>query len=161
MQNNEADWWQNPAPNLLPILHKARNLSVDLLDKIGTVVEMRFNLLHPPFNNLKLRQAIMPAIDQSDFMQAGNGTETSLFALKVGVFTPRLAAGQHRGPRCADGNAGFCGGEKAGGRKWLQGRARGFPDAHGLPNFERLQPGWRGSADPARYQCRSPGDGSG
>ncbi len=88
MTNNEADWWQSPTPDLLPLLRKGRGISVDLLDKIGTVAVMRFNLLHPPFNNLKLRQALLPAIDQADFMAAAFGSETSLFALNVGVFTP-------------------------------------------------------------------------
>jgi peptide/nickel transport system substrate-binding protein len=88
MQNNEADWWQTPTPDLLPILRKARGVSVDLLDKIGTVAVMRFNLLHPPFDNVKLRQAILPAINQADFMSAAFGSETSLYALNVGVFTP-------------------------------------------------------------------------
>ena len=88
IQNNEADWWQTPTPDLLPILRKTRGVSVDLLDKFGAVAVMRFNMLHPPFDNLKLRQAILPAIDQSDFMSAGFGSEKSLYAINVGVFTP-------------------------------------------------------------------------
>ncbi|MCW3475802.1 ABC transporter substrate-binding protein [Limobrevibacterium gyesilva] len=88
MQNGEADWWQTPSPDLLALLRKARGVNVDLLDKFGTMAVMRFNMLHPPFDNVKLRRAILPAIVQDDFMAAAIGSETELFATGVGVFTP-------------------------------------------------------------------------
>ena len=88
MQNGEADWWQTPTPDLLPLLRKARGVAVDRLDTVGTVAVMRFNLTQPPFNNVKLRRAILPAISQADFMAAAMGSETELYALNVGVFTP-------------------------------------------------------------------------
>jgi peptide/nickel transport system substrate-binding protein len=88
MQGGEADWWQTPTPDLLGVLRKARGVAVDRLDTIGTVAVMRFNMLHPPFDNVKLRRAILPAIDQSDFMAAAMGDEKDLYATGVGVFTP-------------------------------------------------------------------------
>ncbi len=88
MQNDEADWWQTPTPDLLALLRKARGVSVDRLDTVGAVAVMRFNMLQPPFDNVKLRRAILPAINQADFMAAAMGSETDLFSLNVGVFTP-------------------------------------------------------------------------
>ncbi len=88
MQNGEADWWQTPTPDLLPLLRRARGVAVDRLDTIGTVAMIRFNMLQPPFNNVKLRRAILPAVNQADFMAAAIGGETDLYALNVGVFTP-------------------------------------------------------------------------
>ena len=88
MQNDEADWWQTPTPDLLPLLRKASGVSVDLLDTIGNMGVLRCNMLHPPFDNVKLRRAILPAISQADFMQAAMGNEASLYKIDVGVFTP-------------------------------------------------------------------------
>jgi ABC-type transport system substrate-binding protein len=49
---------------------------------------MRFNSLHPPFNDKRIRQALLPAISQEDFMTAAVGTDPSLRVTGVGVFTP-------------------------------------------------------------------------
>lgn len=88
IQSGEEDWWQNPTFDLLPVLRKAPGVVVDLLDEFGVVGVMRFNMLHPPFDNVKLRQAILPAIDQADFMNAATGGDPKLSRVGVGVFTP-------------------------------------------------------------------------
>jgi peptide/nickel transport system substrate-binding protein len=88
IQAGEQDWWQTPTADLLPTLRRGRNIVVERLDDFGIVGVMRFNMLHPPFNNEKLRRAILPAIVQDDFMAAAMGTETDLFRVPVGVFTP-------------------------------------------------------------------------
>src|ERR1700761_5675512 len=49
---------------------------------------MRFNMLPPPFDNVKLRRAILPAINQADFMNAAMGNDSELTRTGVGVFTP-------------------------------------------------------------------------
>jgi peptide/nickel transport system substrate-binding protein len=49
---------------------------------------MRFNVLHPPFDNVKLRRAILPALNQEDFMDAAMGGDKELSRTGVGVFTP-------------------------------------------------------------------------
>ena len=107
MQNGEADWWQSPTPDLLPLLRRARGVTVDLLDKIGTVAVMRFNMLHPPFDNVKLRRAILPAINQADFMAAAYGDETSLFGINVGVFTPGSPLANKAGLEALTGTRDF------------------------------------------------------
>ncbi|MCX7381705.1 MAG: ABC transporter substrate-binding protein [Alphaproteobacteria bacterium] len=88
MQAGEQDWWQTPTADLLPMLRKGRNITVERLDDFGIVGVMRFNMLHPPFDNMKLRRAILPAIAQEDFMAAAMGSETDLARAPVGVFTP-------------------------------------------------------------------------
>ena len=88
MQSGEQDWWQTPTADLLPILRKARGVVVERLDEFGIVGVMRFNMLHPPFDNVKLRRAILPAIAQDDFVVAAMGSETDLYRAPVGVFTP-------------------------------------------------------------------------
>jgi peptide/nickel transport system substrate-binding protein len=42
-------------------------------NQLGSQIIMRFNHLHPPFNNLKARQAAMYAIAQEDFLRAQVG----------------------------------------------------------------------------------------
>jgi len=61
---------------------------VDLIDTLPLGGVMRLNHLHPPFNDKKIRQAILPAIDQTDYMSAVVGTDPSVYRANVGVFTP-------------------------------------------------------------------------
>jgi peptide/nickel transport system substrate-binding protein len=35
LQNGEVDWWENPIPDLVPVLKKNRNISVDIADPLG------------------------------------------------------------------------------------------------------------------------------
>jgi peptide/nickel transport system substrate-binding protein len=88
MQSGEAEWWQSPTVDLLPVLRRARNLVVERLDDYGSIGVMRFNMLHPPFDNVKLRRAILPALNQEDFMNAAMGGDPELSRTGVGVFTP-------------------------------------------------------------------------
>lgn len=73
LQRNEVDWWENPLPDLLPNLLKMPAIRSEVLDPLGALGVMRFNHLNPPFNNVKLRQAFIPAIDQNDFVSAVYG----------------------------------------------------------------------------------------
>ena len=88
IQADEADWWQNPLVDLLPQLKRSRGVEVLVKDKIGNIEIIRFNSLHPPFDNPKLRQAVLMVVDQREFMQAAFGDDPSLWKTPVGVFTP-------------------------------------------------------------------------
>ena len=88
MQAGEADWWQNPIVDLLPQLKRAKGVNVQTVDTIGNVEIIRFNHLHPPFNNVKMRRAVLMVVDQKEFMQAAFGDDTSLWRTGVGTFTP-------------------------------------------------------------------------
>ncbi len=66
----EFDWWENPPPDVWPVLAGNRQISLANLDPLGTMTMLRFNHLHPPFNNVKMRQAVLAAADQADFMTA-------------------------------------------------------------------------------------------
>lgn len=88
IQSGEQDWWQTPTVDLLPLLRKAKGVVVERLDEFGVVGVMRFNMLHPPFDNVKLRRAILPAVNQADFMNAAMGGDPELTRTGVGVFTP-------------------------------------------------------------------------
>lgn len=88
LQNGEQDWWENPVPDLLPLLRKHPKLTVAIPDPTGGVEMMRPNHLQPPFNNPAIRRALMWAVNQTDYMQAIVGDDPSMYYTPLGVFTP-------------------------------------------------------------------------
>ncbi len=88
--NGEVDWVQQPQVDLLPLMRRNRSIRVAVNDRVGVTGMVALNHLHPPFNNQKLRQAIMPALNQQDFVTAVLGDETELYKVPVGTFTPGM-----------------------------------------------------------------------
>jgi peptide/nickel transport system substrate-binding protein len=86
LQTGEVDWVEQPLSDLLPMLRKSRAVRIENIDPIGSLGVVRPNFLHPPFDNKALRQALLPAIDQSEYMAAVMGAETQLARTGVGVF---------------------------------------------------------------------------
>lgn len=70
LQRGEVDWYEQPPADLLPLLHRNKDVVVTSFDPIGSVVLLRFNHLHPPFDNPKVRQAVLAAVDQTEYMTA-------------------------------------------------------------------------------------------
>ena len=69
--NGEIDFWENPNIDFLPILEKAKGVKLMKTGKFGTNAGLiRLNHLHPPFNNVKARQAMYHLINQEDFLRA-------------------------------------------------------------------------------------------
>jgi peptide/nickel transport system substrate-binding protein len=66
----EVDWWQQLPPDLVPLLQKNKDIVVANVDPLGSLGVMRFNQLQPPFDNAKLRQAMLYVVDQTDIMTA-------------------------------------------------------------------------------------------
>src|SRR6185312_17302592 len=48
---------------------------------------LAFNHLYPPFDNVKLRRALLPAVDQKAFVQSMIGEQADLGRVPVGYFT--------------------------------------------------------------------------
>ncbi|MBX9947378.1 MAG: ABC transporter substrate-binding protein [Reyranella sp.] len=69
----EVDMIESPVPDHFPILRADKNVALFGWNQLGSQIIMRFNHLHPPFNNVKARQAAMYAIAQEDFLQAQVG----------------------------------------------------------------------------------------
>ena len=75
--NGEIDFWENPNIDFLPILEKARGVKLMKTGEFGTNSGfIRLNHLHPPFNNVKARQAMYYLINQEDFLRALVGDPT-------------------------------------------------------------------------------------
>ena len=60
----EVDWWQMVPPDLVPLLTKNKDIKVENTDPMGSMGMIRFNQLHPPFNNPKMRQALLYVVNQ-------------------------------------------------------------------------------------------------
>ena len=88
LQRGEVDWWLAANPDLLPRLRADRRLTVRTQDPTGIIGAMRFNHLHPPFDNPALRRAVLGAVRQSDHMQAVAGSDRELWADGIGFFCP-------------------------------------------------------------------------
>ncbi len=89
LQTGEVDWVEQPLSDLVPTLRRAPGVVVDNVDLLGSIGIIRFNHLQPPFNNVKLRRALLPAVDQSDFVAAVMGPEAAtLGRTGIGVWAP-------------------------------------------------------------------------
>jgi peptide/nickel transport system substrate-binding protein len=88
LQNGEVDWWENPIADLVPLLKKNRNVSVDIADPLGNIGAFRMNHLFPPFNDVKVRRAVLMALDQEEYMRALVGDDNNLWKPLPGYFTP-------------------------------------------------------------------------
>lgn len=91
MQAGEQDWQETTPHDLLPVLRKARDVVIRVLDPRGYVCMLRLNHLQPPFDNPAIRRAMLGAIDQSAFMISVAGDDPAYRVTPVGVFAPGTA----------------------------------------------------------------------
>jgi peptide/nickel transport system substrate-binding protein len=73
LQAGEIDFYEIPQPDFMPQLESDRNIKIQILNALGQVGLIRPNFLHPPFNNVKARQALLYCVKQSDHMKATFG----------------------------------------------------------------------------------------
>ena len=73
LEQGEIDLIEVPVPDLFPTLKANKNIALFGWNALGSQIIMRFNHLHPPFNNVKARQAAMYAVAQEDFLRAQVG----------------------------------------------------------------------------------------
>ncbi len=67
----EVDYLETPPIDLLPMLTPEKDtIALVNTNPLGNQYMLRLNHLHPPFNNLKLRRAVLAAIQQEDFLKA-------------------------------------------------------------------------------------------
>ncbi len=88
LQRGDIDWWHDPLVELLPSLRAAPGVRVSVGDPTGVMPILCFNHTQAPFNNPRLRRAILLAVDQDEFLQAAMGSEPEMTRAGIGVFTP-------------------------------------------------------------------------
>ncbi len=73
LTTGQVDWIEQPSADLLPLAERAGTVMVRALDPLGSYVVARFNCLYPPFDDVRLRRAVLLATSQDEFMQAMGG----------------------------------------------------------------------------------------
>jgi peptide/nickel transport system substrate-binding protein len=79
LQKGEVDWWEQVQPDLLPLLRKNKDLTVENFNTVGFFGCMRFNHLQPPFDNPAIRRAVRLGMNQEDYMSAVTGNDPSIY----------------------------------------------------------------------------------
>ena len=89
LQRGEVDWVEQPVMDLVPSLRRDKNLKVEVVETTGLIGVLRFNFLHPPFDNPAIRRAALQAVNQRDFMLAVAGEAgPDVINDRVGYFSP-------------------------------------------------------------------------
>jgi peptide/nickel transport system substrate-binding protein len=97
LQKGEVDWLELPLIDLCPMLRKSRDVVVRVNDPYGWQPILAMNHLYPPFDNPKLRRALLPAIDQHAFVEAIIGDQADLGRVPAGFFTEGQPMATHVG----------------------------------------------------------------
>ena len=66
----EADWWENPPLDLVPALASNADITIAPADPLPSPIMVKFNHLLPPFDNVKMRQAVLAVTNQADYLTA-------------------------------------------------------------------------------------------
>ena len=70
LQSGDIDFVENPSFDTLSILEADKDIKVETLNKFGFQTLGRMNFLYPPFDNIKVRQAALLAINQKQVLDA-------------------------------------------------------------------------------------------
>ncbi|HET6605885.1 MAG TPA: ABC transporter substrate-binding protein, partial [Rhodopila sp.] len=79
LQAGEVDWYEQVQADLVPLLRKQKGIALGPSNPQGYIAGMRFNHLHPPFNDVRMRRAMLVAVNQDDYMRAVTGNDPSLY----------------------------------------------------------------------------------
>ncbi len=122
LQTGEVDWVERPLLDLVPKLQATAGVSVEQVDPMGFFGIIWLNNAVPPFDNAKLRHALLPAIRQQDFMAAVVGDLPNQSRTGMGMFRPGSPFASDAGGGDLEWQArpGF--GQEADRRVRLQGR---------------------------------------
>src|SRR5207237_2173646 len=69
LQNGEVDWYEQAQADLVPLLRRNSDIVIAPSNPQGYIGGLRFNCLHPPFNDVRLRRAVLVAVNQEDYMR--------------------------------------------------------------------------------------------
>jgi len=73
LQAGEIDFYETPPIDLLPVLETDPSVNVEIINTGGNVGMARLNFLHPPFDNVHAREAMLHLIKQEDILAATFG----------------------------------------------------------------------------------------
>jgi peptide/nickel transport system substrate-binding protein len=85
LRSGEIDWWEVPLNDEAEGLARYRDITV--VSQYATAMGfLRFNHLHPPFNNAEVRRALLGTVDQAEAMTAVAGTDRASWRDGIGLF---------------------------------------------------------------------------
>ena len=79
LRNAEVDWWERPLNDLLPQLARSPGVQTAIQDVGGRLALMRLNHLQPPFDDARLRRAVLMSVDQDEYLRATYGEDEALW----------------------------------------------------------------------------------
>ena len=86
LQKGEIDWWETPPRDLIEPI--ARDRDITAVSQYATAMGiLRFNHLHPPFDNPAVRRALLGAVDQAEAMTAVAGEDRTAWYDGAGLFS--------------------------------------------------------------------------
>jgi peptide/nickel transport system substrate-binding protein len=103
LQTGEVDWVERPLLDLVAKLKSTAGVSVQQVDPMGFFGILWINNAAPPFDNAKLRHALLPAINQQDFMAAVVGDQAQQSRTGMGMFTPGSPSASDAGMEILNG----------------------------------------------------------
>lgn len=75
LQTGEIDLIEWPSLDLIETLESDRNINLQVLNQTGNLGWARLNHLHPPFNNVAARRAMLHLVHPTEIMKATFGNE--------------------------------------------------------------------------------------
>lgn len=81
LQSGEVDWYEQAQADLVPLLRRNADITLGPSNPQGYIGGLRFNHLHPPFDDVRMRRAVLIAVNQDDYMRAVTGNDPSLFQI--------------------------------------------------------------------------------
>jgi peptide/nickel transport system substrate-binding protein len=97
LRTGEVDWVEQPLIDLCPMLRTSPGVVVAVNDPFGWQPIIALNHLTTPFDNPKLRRALLPALDQKAFLSAVIGEQTELGHVPGGYFADGQPMATHAG----------------------------------------------------------------
>ncbi|MDT7950012.1 MAG: ABC transporter substrate-binding protein [Acetobacteraceae bacterium] len=102
LKAGEVDYVEQPLMDLVPSLAATRGLRVETMETKGLIGFLRFNQTFPPFDNPRIRRAVLQAVNQVEFMEAVVGSGQPYNA-KTGLFTPGTKLANDAGMQALSG----------------------------------------------------------
>ncbi len=81
LQNGEVDWYEQAQADLVPLLRRNSDIVIAPSNPQGYIGGLRFNCLHPPFDDVRLRRAVLVAVNQEDYMRTIMGDDRSAWRI--------------------------------------------------------------------------------
>ncbi len=104
LRSGEVDWYEQVQPDLIAPLKKNPDITIGSANPAGFNGILRFNHLHPPFNNVGIRRAVLMAVNQQDYMESITGSDPTALNLCKAMFPCGTPYGEEIGKEAMGAN---------------------------------------------------------